>query len=235
VIAAEWDFDAPENTGVTPRMVKPGSSKLFAWKCGHCGHGWLAKPCQRTANADVSGCRACASRTRILHVARALALVQPGDDIDAVLIQQGIVRSLGKGAALIAAVKLGRRPADAFAALSVPELEAEIVELFKDDGIRRRAERPRIPKKLRQRIRERDGYSCQGCHRADLAARDQHCDYFVPFHLGGPTDETNLWLLCSSCNSRKSKHWPGQELIKAWKAARGDLPDVFHELESYFA
>lgn len=54
-------------------------------------------------------------------------------------------------------------------------------------------------------IAARDGNWCRGCGRAD----DQlHVDHLLPLSRGGNSDQSNLALLCRSCNARKStKTW----------------------------
>jgi 5-methylcytosine-specific restriction endonuclease McrA len=53
-------------------------------------------------------------------------------------------------------------------------------------------------RKIRQRILQRDGYTCQQC-----GADGTHVDHIVPRAMGGGDDDFNLQCLCSSCNLRK--------------------------------
>jgi hypothetical protein len=61
---------------------------------------------------------------------------------------------------------------------------------------------------IRQRIFERDGYTCNYCgvHGAKL-----ECDHVVPLSRGGTNDDDNLVTACRSCN--RSKH---AKLVEEW-------------------
>jgi hypothetical protein len=56
-----------------------------------------------------------------------------------------------------------------------------------------------IPVELRWRVWERDDFTCRGCG----SRRNLSIDHIVAEANGGPTEESNLQTLCSSCNSRK--------------------------------
>lgn len=53
-------------------------------------------------------------------------------------------------------------------------------------------------RKIRARILERDGYTCQLCGQEALTV-----DHIVPRRLGGQDNDDNLQALCSRCNTRK--------------------------------
>src|SRR5512139_417139 len=59
--------------------------------------------------------------------------------------------------------------------------------------------RKAIPKALRQKIYERDGFCCVECRGTE----DLSIDHIVPVICGGDNSEDNLQTLCRSCNSRK--------------------------------
>jgi hypothetical protein len=63
-----------------------------------------------------------------------------------------------------------------------------------------RSTRTPIPSELRRAVYERDGGSCVECG----ATFDLQYDHILPVSLGGATSLTNLQLLCSDCNKRKS-------------------------------
>jgi hypothetical protein len=61
-----------------------------------------------------------------------------------------------------------------------------------------------IAQALRQRVAEQGQYRCGYCltqERVVGVAMD--IEHIIPEALGGPTEEQNLWLACSLCNSHK--------------------------------
>lgn len=59
-----------------------------------------------------------------------------------------------------------------------------------------------IPRNLRQRIIERDGYYCVYCDE-DLHDKEIHIDHIIPESQGGPTTYNNLQVTCRKCNTSK--------------------------------
>lgn len=57
--------------------------------------------------------------------------------------------------------------------------------------------------KLRQKIKERDNYTCQICGKYMPDEVGLHIDHIVPVAKGGKTVSSNLQVLCSKCNSSK--------------------------------
>lgn len=55
--------------------------------------------------------------------------------------------------------------------------------------------------RIRERIRERDGYCCKSCGRAELKGQ---IDHVIPLDKGGTEDDSNLQLLCHSCHVDKT-------------------------------
>ncbi len=53
-------------------------------------------------------------------------------------------------------------------------------------------------RKIRKRILERDGYTCQAC-----GMEGNTVDHIIPRSLQGTDDDFNLQCLCSRCNSAK--------------------------------
>lgn len=65
-------------------------------------------------------------------------------------------------------------------------------------------QRKLMTSKLRDKIMERDNYTCQICGRYMPDKFGIHIDHIIPVSKGGKTVESNLRVLCSSCNLHKS-------------------------------
>lgn len=59
---------------------------------------------------------------------------------------------------------------------------------------------------LRLKIEERDSYTCQICGKVMYDEVGLHIDHIHPVSKGGKTVVSNLQVLCSKCNGRKSNH-----------------------------
>lgn len=57
---------------------------------------------------------------------------------------------------------------------------------------------------LKNRIKERDSYTCQICGKYMPDCVGLHIDHIIPVSKGGKSVESNLRVLCSVCNLRKS-------------------------------
>jgi hypothetical protein len=88
--------------------------------------------------------------------------------------------------------------------------------------------------KLRQKVLERDGYSCQICgykggeKYADGELVKLEVDHILPLHQKGKTAESNLWTLCSRCNAGKKSLLAYPETMKN-KIVSLNLPDDLRE------
>lgn len=88
--------------------------------------------------------------------------------------------------------------------------------------------------KLRQKVLERDRYTCQlcGATNADKIGRGEkvrlEVDHFLPLKQGGKTTEENLWTLCSSCNAGKKSLFDYPETMKQ-RIISLNLPDDIRE------
>lgn len=65
-------------------------------------------------------------------------------------------------------------------------------------------QRKLMTKKLREQIAKRDNYTCQICGKYMPDGVGLHIDHIVPIAKGGKTVESNLQVLCSKCNGKKS-------------------------------
>lgn len=70
--------------------------------------------------------------------------------------------------------------------------------------IQQRHERQKLTSALRERIKQRDNYTCQLCGKQMLDNVGIHIDHIIPISKGGQTVENNLQVLCSVCNLKKS-------------------------------
>jgi hypothetical protein len=62
-----------------------------------------------------------------------------------------------------------------------------------------------IPQALRDRVAQQARYRCGYCLTAEaIVGTPMEIDHIIPQSLGGPTEEGNLWLACSLCNTHKS-------------------------------
>jgi len=64
-------------------------------------------------------------------------------------------------------------------------------------------QRKAMTKKLRDKIKERDNYTCQECGKHMPDEVGLQIDHIVPIAKGGKSTPTNLRVLCSKCNGRK--------------------------------
>ena len=70
-----------------------------------------------------------------------------------------------------------------------------------------------IPRPIQFRVLKRENQVCRLCNMP-VAADDIHFDHVIPWSKGGPTEESNIQLLCGSCNKAKSDKFEDQYLIK---------------------
>lgn len=67
-----------------------------------------------------------------------------------------------------------------------------------------KSQRKLMTKALRKQIMERDNYRCQICGKYMPDEVGLHIDHIIPISKGGKTVASNLQVLCSKCNGRKS-------------------------------
>ncbi len=63
-----------------------------------------------------------------------------------------------------------------------------------------------MTKALRDEIAERDNYTCKICGKYMPDGIGLHIDHIIPIAKGGKSIPSNLQVLCSKCNGRKSKN-----------------------------
>ena len=67
-----------------------------------------------------------------------------------------------------------------------------------------KSQRKLMTKTLRKQIMERDNYTCRICGKYMPDEVGLHIDHIIPVAKGGKTVPSNLQVLCSKCNGRKS-------------------------------
>lgn len=67
-------------------------------------------------------------------------------------------------------------------------------------------QRKRMTKALRDEIAKRDNYTCQICEKYMPDCVGLHIDHIIPIKKGGKSVPSNLQVLCSKCNGRKSSN-----------------------------
>lgn len=66
--------------------------------------------------------------------------------------------------------------------------------------------RPYIGKQLRERVRQGAKNRCGYCLvRQDIIPIRLTIEHIIPISAGGSSDEDNLWLACSTCNTYKGE------------------------------
>ena len=63
-----------------------------------------------------------------------------------------------------------------------------------------------IAKAVREKVAKQANYRCGYClTQQKLATTPLEIEHIIPEAVGGTTNETNLWLACTSCNKHKGK------------------------------
>lgn len=70
-------------------------------------------------------------------------------------------------------------------------------------GVVRRPRRQSLSNRLRFLVLKRDHYACQLCGRTAIQGYQLHVDHRLARAKGGSDELSNLWVLCSICNSGK--------------------------------
>lgn len=73
-----------------------------------------------------------------------------------------------------------------------------------------------IPRPIQFRVLKRENQVCRSCG-LPVADNDVHFDHIIPWSKGGPTEESNIQLLCGVCNRKKSDKFEEEFLISGLK------------------
>ena len=72
-----------------------------------------------------------------------------------------------------------------------------------------------------RRVLRRDNYICQICHKP-IPDNEVNFDHIIPWSKGGSSDESNIRLLCESCNKSRGNNFEEQYLL-------AHTQEVFHD------
>ncbi len=70
----------------------------------------------------------------------------------------------------------------------------------------------KIPRPIEFRVLLRENGVCRLCHRP-VPVEDIHFDHTIPRSKGGPTEESNIQLLCRDCNLKKRSKYEDEFLV----------------------
>ncbi len=80
-----------------------------------------------------------------------------------------------------------------------------------------------IPVELRRRVAHEAGGRCGYCLTSeDIVGTPMDFEHIIPECKGGPTQEENLWLACSLCNSYKGSRTEYEDQVS------GQIVRLFH-------
>ncbi len=86
-----------------------------------------------------------------------------------------------------------------------------VAEPFTETKELRRISRT-ITRATQMRVLKRDNQICQVCNKP-VSYEDIEFDHVIPWSKGGSSEESNIRLLCSSCNRKRSNNFEGEYLI----------------------
>lgn len=88
-------------------------------------------------------------------------------------------------------------------------------------------------KRLRFKVFERDGFSCQYCGKRPPEVI-LHIDHIIPVSKGGEDEIENLLTACADCNLGKASRVIGDTPLRAKKNAV-ELQERFDQLKAFYA
>ena len=101
-----------------------------------------------------------------------------------------------------------------------------VAEPFTETKEKRRVSR-NISSVVKRRVDRKDDMHCQICNQ-HIRDDDVNYDHVIPWSLGGSSDESNVRLLCSTCNKKRGNKYQ-EEYLK--KDVLEDLPEVDRAIE----
>lgn len=73
-----------------------------------------------------------------------------------------------------------------------------------------------IPQVVKLKVFRRDNCVCQICGK-NVSLDEINYDHIIPWSKGGSSDESNIRVLCESCNKKRSNNFEGEYLIAHMK------------------
>lgn len=92
---------------------------------------------------------------------------------------------------------------------SILELHKELKKIGFETTQRKyfaKNQRRLMTKELKEQIKKRDNYTCRLCGKYMPDEVGLHIDHIIPISKGGKSVASNLQVLCSVCNGKKSSH-----------------------------
>lgn len=83
-----------------------------------------------------------------------------------------------------------------------------------------------IPRPTQFRVLKRENQICQMCSRA-VKDEEIEFDHIIPWSKGGSSDESNIRLLCSACNRKRSNNFENDYLVKDFVELVTEPNDIF--------
>lgn len=78
-----------------------------------------------------------------------------------------------------------------------------------------------IPQAVKFKVFRRDNQVCQQCGK-NVAFDEINFDHIIPWSKGGSSDESNIRILCESCNKKRGANFEDESLTPVFK-------EIFHE------
>jgi hypothetical protein len=86
-----------------------------------------------------------------------------------------------------------------------------------------------IPNQIKMKVNRRDNFVCQKC-RKNVMDEEVNYDHIIPFSKGGPTDVSNIQILCEVCNKSKGNSYEGEFLVITPSELYGDPIKLDYDL-----
>ncbi|HEX2851933.1 MAG TPA: HNH endonuclease, partial [Opitutaceae bacterium] len=82
-----------------------------------------------------------------------------------------------------------------------------------------------IPRPTQFRVLKRENQICGSCGKS-VQDGDIHFDHIIPYSKGGSSEESNIRLLCDSCNQKRSNRFEAEFLVSNFVEHTSDHMDL---------